>query len=163
ELSAVGEMEDIARWPMAIALEAGRSRFNALFAQAKHQTPTLDASRFAEHLRTTVAPIVDRVAAIAPERVGEVVEVLFEFSLDLIGKDILGRYPALAEGWTKLLLGLPHHLSAAPRLFAGSITNALYNLAQEPGARPAQWTECVIQAGQVCADVPTLLDAGKAG
>jgi hypothetical protein len=154
-------MERLIAGPLAAALEAGRPRFNALFAQARHQAPALDATAFAEHLRTTVAPVVDEVARVAPDRVGTVVEVLFELSLDLFGKDLPSRCPALAEGWGKLLLGLPRHLAEAPRRLAGSITNALYNLAQVAGVRPGEWTDILLRLGGHCPDVGTLLEVGK--
>jgi hypothetical protein len=157
----MAEMEKLIRGPLATALEANRPAFNALFAQARRSIPTLDAAAFAEHLRTTVAPVVEEVAAIAPARVGEVVEVLYEFSLTLVAKQFLARHPDLGGGWSLLLFGLPQHLAAAPRSFAGSITNALYNLCVVPGARPRQWTDLMLDLGQRCSDTAALLEAGK--
>src|SRR5262245_23292705 len=124
---------EILTGPLAKALEADRPRYNALYAQARRATPTLEAAAFALHLRQTVAPIVSAVAAVAPQQVGEVVDVLYEFSLELIAKDFPARYPVILEGWQTLLTALPRQLAAAPRRFAGSVTNALYNLATTPG------------------------------
>jgi hypothetical protein len=154
-------MERLITGALAAALEAGRPRFNALFARARHEARALDAGAFADHLRARVAPAADAVAAVRPERVAAVVDVLFEFSLDLVARDLLTRTPALADGWERLLTGLPGHLAAAPRPFAGSLTNALCYLAQTPGARPAEWVEAVLRAGALAADVPALLEAGK--
>jgi hypothetical protein len=154
-------MEALITGALARALEAGRPRYNALFAQARHATPALDAVAFAEQLRVTVAPVVDRVAGIAPERTEEVAAVLFELALDLTAKDLWRRYPVLAEGWRELLGGLPGQLAAAPRAFAGSVTNALYNLALTPGARPREWLALVLELGPRCPDPALLLEAGK--
>lgn len=154
-------METLIGGTLAKVLETGRLRYNALFAHARHNMPSLDGVAFANHLRATVAPIVDAVAAVAPEAAAEVVDVLFEFSLELVGKDLLTRYPALADGWSRLLTGLPRHLSAAPRLFAGSVTNALYNLSLTPGARPRDWIDDLLRLGVLCPDVAALLEAGQ--
>src|SRR5262249_17987849 len=130
-------------------------------AQARQATPALDADALADYLRATVAPIVEAVARVRPDRVGEVTEVLYEFSLDLLGKDLFARYPALPVGWRILLGRLPEHLAAEPRRFAGSVTNALYNLSLTPGARPPEWIEAMFHLGGACADTTELLEAGK--
>jgi hypothetical protein len=157
----MAEMEKLIAGPLAQALETRRAAFNALFAQARRTTPTLDAGVFAEHLRSVVAPIVEEVAVVAPQRVTEIVEVLYEISLNLVAKQFLARHPDLAACWMLLLRGLPNHLAAAPRLFAGSITNALYNLSIVHGARPGEWAEAMRELGQRTPDTTALLEAGK--
>jgi hypothetical protein len=147
--------------PLATALAANRPRFNAQFAQAKHHAPALDPRVFGEHLRDTVAPIVDSVAQATPVRVNEVVEVLYEFSLDLAAKDLLGKSPLVREGWKELLGGLPAVLASAPRLFAGSVTNALHNLSLAPGARGEAWMKDMRRLGERWTDAGALLEAGK--
>jgi hypothetical protein len=156
----MAEVENLIEGPLAGALAAGRPRFNTLFAQARRDTPTLDAAAFAGQLRGLVAPIVTEVAKVAPERLAEVVDVLYEFSLDLVGKEFAARYPAVLQGWNVLLRGLPRHLAAAPRRFAGSVTNALYNLSVTPGARPQEWLGAMSDLGGKC-EVEALLEAGK--
>ena len=44
---------------------------------------------------------------------------------------------------------------------AGSLTNALYNLAGTPGARPAAWLATIREIGPDCPDVATLLKIGQ--
>jgi hypothetical protein len=157
----MAEMEVLISGPLARALEAGRPRYNALFAQARRSLPALDAATFAAHLRGTVAPIVDEVARVAPGRVEAVVDVLYEFSLELLGKALWGRHPVLDEGWRSLLGGLPRHLAAAPRQFAGSVTNALIHLEQAPAARPGWWIADMRRLGETGPDVAALLEAGE--
>src|SRR5262249_20804155 len=113
ELPAVAEMEELIAGPLAEALEAGRARFNAQFAQARRTLRALDPSAFADFLRGVVGPVVAEVARAAPDRVGPVVEVLYEFALELVGRELPRRFPVLAEGWKALLGGLPRYLAEA--------------------------------------------------
>lgn len=154
-------MEELIRGPFARALEAGRPRYNALFAQARQATPRLEPAAFADFLRSIVAPIIDAVAQAAPGKVHEASDALYEMALDLVARDFPTRYPLVVEGWRRLLGGLPWHLAAAPGLFAGSATNALYNLSVVPGARPGEWIESLRGLGEVCDNPATLLEAGK--
>lgn len=156
----MAEVENLIDGPLAQALEAGRPRFNALFAQARRHTPTLDPAAFAGFLRGHFAPIAAEVGRVAPDRLNEVVDVLYEFALELVGTDFGVRYPAVLQGWDRLLRGLPGHLAAAPRRFAGSVTNALYNLSVTPGGRPLEWLDAMAHLGARCDDVATLLAAG---
>src|SRR5262249_5223804 len=71
------------------------------------------------------------------------------------------RFPDFLENWGRVLSGLPCHLAEEPRRFAGSVTNALANLALAPGARLAQWAEALLRLGPLCPDVAGLLEAGK--
>jgi hypothetical protein len=150
--------------PFAKILEDSRSRFNAKFAEARRFRPKLEAHAFLEHLRATVAPIVDAVYGAAPDKAADAADALFDLSLDLLGQELLGpnsRYPAIAEGWAHLLPRLPDHVAAAPRAFTGAVTNALYNLSLEPGARPGEWMGGLLGLAPWCADAATLLQAGQ--
>ena len=150
--------------PFALALEARRARYNALFADARRARPSLDAEAFAAHLRAVAAPIVNRAAAHAPASAVPVTDALYELSLDLIGQEFLGprsRYPALVEGWQHLLVALAPRVAEAPRLLTGAVTNALYQLAATPGARPREWMHALVTLSPLCADVDTLLQAAQ--
>jgi hypothetical protein len=149
------------RGPLAEALEAGRERFNALFLQARRAAPNLEPAAFSEFLREAVAPVVERVAAAEPGAVRDVVDELYDLSLEIVGRDLPARCPVLVQSWTELLGALPAHLARRPRLFAGSVTNALYNLETTPGARPREWAESMARLGAIEPDVPALLEAGK--
>jgi hypothetical protein len=150
--------------PFALALESRRARYNALFADAHRTRPSLDAEAFAAHLRVVVAPIVDRAASHAPTAAAPVTDALYELSLDLVGQEFLGprsRYPALVEGWQHLLVALAPRVAEAPRLLPGAVTNALYQLATTPGARPREWMQALVTLSPLCADVDTLLQAAQ--
>jgi hypothetical protein len=154
-------MEPLITGPLAAALEAGRAHFNARFAQARCTMPGLDGGAFARHLHERVTPVVASVDAVAPAQTGAVAELLFDISLDLIGKEYPGRFPDFPEHWSRVLSALPRHLAQDPRRFAGSVTNALSNLALTASARPGEWAEALIRLGPSCPDVTELLEAGK--
>ncbi|HWP44721.1 MAG TPA: hypothetical protein VNO14_15845 [Blastocatellia bacterium] len=161
----MASMEGLIAGPMAEALRQGRDRFNTRFAYARRSSPSLDQEAFAEHLRSVVRPIADAVFRVAPDKVYETVEALYDISLELVAKGFLGkeiRYPALLAGWTRLFVELPHLLASGPALFAGPVSNALYNLSVTAGARPAYWIDAMIGIGRNCSDVRDFLEAGKA-
>jgi hypothetical protein len=157
-------MDNLVTGAFARILETNRSRFNAKFAEARHIYPTLQPEVFAEHLCATVAPIVRQVEEHCPDRTAEVVVVLYELSLDLVGQAFLGgqsRHAAIATGWKELLPMLPQHVAAEPGRCVGAITNALYNLSVTGGARPQQWMEHVRRLAPLCPDVSSLLRAAS--
>jgi hypothetical protein len=141
-----------------------RSRFNAQFAEAKRWRPNLDGALFQAHLAEVVAPIVEQVAAAAPEQAEPATEALYDLSLDLVGQDLLGprsRYPAIGLGWRRLLPPLAAHLAADPRRFAGALTNALYQLATTPGARAEAWSDEVLAFAPLAENTAALLAAAQ--
>jgi hypothetical protein len=145
-------------------LAADRVRFNAKFAEARQRHPRLEPEAFADLLRTTVAPLVEAVGQVCPEKTAEAAEALYDLALDLLGKELLGphsRQPALAAAWHSLLPQLPRFVAEAPRWCVGAISNALYNLSATPGARPVEWVDALLQLAEVCPDVTTLLQAGQ--
>jgi len=157
-------MENSLTGPFAQILKANRARFNAKFAEARRYRPKLSAEASGEHLRSVVAPIVEAVARENPAATAETAEMLYDLSLDLIGQELIGppsRYPALNAGWSSVLPSLPHHLAAAPRAVVCAVTNALYNLALSPTARPNEWMQLMRETAPFCPDVDTLLKVGQ--
>jgi hypothetical protein len=145
-------------------LEARRARFNAKFAEAKRRRPRLDGAAFAEVLRANVAPVADAVARVSPERLPETVDALYDLALELTGQELLGpgtRYPLIARGWDQLLPLAARLLAESPQTVTGSLSNALYNLAVTPGARPQQWLELMRSLIESSPDAATLLRAGQ--
>jgi len=149
---------------LADILRDGRARFNAKFQEARHFCSSLEPEPFARHLEHTLAPLVEVIAAVAPGQAAVAAEALFDLSLTLAAQNLLGpsaRFPVIAEGWRELLPALAAHVAAGPRLIAGAVTNALYNLAATPGARPAEWLELMKAAAPHCPDSDSLLNAGQ--
>ena len=170
--------------PYAQALKDGRASFNARFAEARRTQPRLDPHEFADTLRTIVAAILSATERVEPARTAEIVNVLYDLSLDLLAREFIGprsRYPYINAGWRELLPALGPHIVDSPRAVVGSITNALYNLSVEPGgtrlqaaptpvqwagspqpgARPQEWLDSMRALAPLCADVPMLLQVGQ--
>jgi hypothetical protein len=152
----------------AQALEAGRDRFNALFAAARQARPSLDGATFATHLARRLPPAVDAAERALPGAAGAVTEALYEASLDLLANGALdgGRAGALAPLFEVVLPAVAATLAAAPSQVAAAMCNAALQVAAEPGARLGQWCDLVAGAaaaagsGAGAGGVGELLDAG---
>jgi hypothetical protein len=160
----MAEMEGMIKDAFAQALKNNRDKFNTKFAYARHAYPSLDGEAFKEHLQLMVAPIIESVHRVAPESVEKVLLALYDFSLDLIGKKMLGeqtRYPALMRGWHQLFAEFPNLLAKEPASFAGAVSNALYNLSINQNTRPDFWINEMLKVGKSCKDVQAFLEVGK--
>jgi len=149
---------------LAELLRDGRERYNARFIEARRYKSKIDAAGFSDVLATTLAPIVEAVNAVDSSKTTQCFDALYDLSLELLGQELLGprsRCLVLEEGWRTLLPALAKHLVAEPRKVAGAISNALYNLAQTPGARPDAWIKALGTCGAKTNDVATLLQAGQ--
>lgn len=156
-------MEGVTKAAAAL-LDARRDALNARFRAARGMTPRLDGRHVLDHLGDTVAPIVEAVAAVAADRAGEVLERLYDVSLDLLGRDIIGpasRHPAIGVGWRRLLGGLPRLTAHSPEAMARVVTNALHNVSSTKNARPFQWIDLMEAIGPSCSDVATFAGCGK--
>lgn len=145
-------------------LERNRREFNARFAQARQMAPGLDGDDFSSHLRQNVAPIVAACDIISRERTHEVVEVLYELSLQLVSKGLLGhnaRNPLLQKAWTQLLPDLANQIVLSPRRVVGSVCNAIVTLSQTPKARAENWLQLMREIAPMCVDVETFLCVGR--
>jgi len=150
--------------PLAVFLAQHRAVLNARFAQARHTLPQLDGQVFLQHLRETLAPIADAVAAEASEQFEPALFALYDLSLDLVGKQLLGpmaRRQVVNEGWQSLLPRVPQLLGAEPVRVAGAVTNALYNLSRHPSARPAEWLGRMIRLAPACESAVPFLACGQ--
>jgi len=157
-------MEGLVSGAFAEFLETHRAELNAQFAQAKQMRPNLDPDAFKDVLRATVAPIVAAVAQRAPDATRTTALALYAIALDLLGQDFIGataRAPVIAQGWRELLPEISHHLASAPRAVIGAVTNALYNLAQTPGARPHEWLATMRALAPVTNAPTAFLRAGQ--
>ena len=157
-------MEKLIEGALAEALKRNRDRFNTKYAIARRHMPALEADAFAEHLRSTLSPIADIVGNHFAEHIDAVVDALYDLSLELVGKGFLGeqtRYPALLDGWRRLLVSIPQFLISDPALICGSISNALYNLSTTEGARAGEWIKGMIHMGWICQDAVSFLESGK--
>ncbi len=146
------------------ALKENRDKLNTKFAYARHTYPKLDGDLALEHLRQMVAPVIDAVSRISISRAETVLVTLYELSLELLGKGMIGektRYPAMVKGWNQIFTQAAKLLAQEPLLFAGSVLNALYNLSISQGTRPNYWIDEMLRIGAECDTVQTYLEVGK--
>jgi hypothetical protein len=150
--------------PLADVLRRGRSAFNAKFAAASNADVPIDAQGFQHYLAGTLDPIVRSVSAEFAERTETVAVALFDLSLELFGRNLLGpsaKYPAIDAAWRKLLPRMPLLMAREPAQVAGAVTNALYNLSRTPGARPQEWTARMTGIAAACQNANDLLVCGS--
>ncbi|MEW6363594.1 MAG: hypothetical protein AB1714_03025 [Acidobacteriota bacterium] len=150
--------------PFAEALDRNRAEFNRRFAQARHLNRRLDPEEFLGLLRSLVDPIVRACAGVRGDQADEVAAALYDGSLELLGHDCLGsnsRYPMMTVAWSRLLPVAAPFVADNPRLVIALISNAVYNLSNEPGARPRDWIDRMTAIAPLCTSTSEFLDAGK--
>ncbi len=148
----------------AAVLRSGRDNFNARFAHAKRQYPSLDAGSFSDFLVTTVDPVVRAVAAVRPECSAEVAVEAYDVALALAGQRLAsssGRASEIAEGWRRLATAAPTLFVQEPRRMLASVSNALHTLATPHGCRPMQWISEMERLSGIAASPDEFLRAGQ--
>ena len=149
---------------VAAELAAGRDRYNNLFLSARREHRRIDADAVLAHVRHRLPPAVEAVAAIEPAAVPKVMTTLYELSLELIGRELLGpqaQAPQLNLVFDQLLPAMPRLLAAAPAKLTSALVNAVHKLSQERGFVLPLWVDRLIEAAPGCPDVPTLLAMGQ--
>jgi len=149
---------------LAELLRDGRERYNARFIEARRYKSKIDATVFSDVLTTTLAPIVEAVNAADSSKTASCFDALYDLALELLGQELLGPRARCAElelGWKSLFPVLAPWIAAEPRKVAGSLSNALYNLAQTPGTRADAWMKSIAAMGKKVTDANGLLQAGQ--
>src|SRR4051794_10581474 len=117
--------------PLAESLERQRDALNARFAAARTGGFAIDAEAFAQHLAENVEPIVRAVAADMAERTDAVTAALYELSLTLVAKDVVGpraKQAILNDAWRGVLPTIPRLVARDAARVAGCVTNAIGNV-----------------------------------
>jgi len=149
---------------LAQALMLQRDTLNKKFRIAKQAYRSLDDGAFAAFLRSTLDPVAATVAAKHPDRLLEVVEILYDMALPLVAQGWLGsasRTPALEVGWRQLLIGLAPWLCQAPRKFAGSMLNALHQFHELGEAALGAWVKNMLRLAPHYTDLDEILTVGR--
>lgn len=150
--------------PLAEALARHRDELNARFAARQFAGHSIDGTGFLEHLAMTVAPIVQAVERVLPERVDAVVLTLYDLSLELFATKWLGpemKDTSVRAAWQTVLPQAPLVLAREPGRVAGSISNAVINLVGVPGARTQEWLSRLAALAPCCTNATSLLQCGK--
>jgi len=150
--------------PLARALERNRERFNARVSLARRQGRKLESAALLSHLLESVAPIAAAVERAAADRLDSVIETLFELSVALVSREVLGpgsRHPRAVEAWRTLLPLLANRIADEPALVVGALTNAAFNLGLVPSARAGDWLGWMREIGPRCSSVAELLACGQ--
>ena len=159
-------MAELIRGAFAEVLERNREYFNLGFARARRQNRQLDAEVFSEHLRTAVAPIVAATSQTEPERVNGIAIALYDLSLQLFAKNLLGplcRYPGMAQLWLELFPRIPIWIAQQPGQVVSACCNAVYNLSVEAGQNGKivdRWLKRMQAIAPDCADVDQFFAGG---
>lgn len=145
-------------------LRQNRARYNALFTAARLNSPTLDGAAFGQHLSECISPIVQQVYETQSERAAEVAGALYEISLDLFSKKLLGPAPRsefIPLAWKELFPLLSHLLDNEPKRLAGAVCNLLLKMENQPGVHTSQWIESMGAISQFCENADEFLQAGE--
>lgn len=150
--------------PFRQLLAAGRPGFNARVAEARRRHPGFDSAAFSGFLQTGVDPLVQAIAAAAPDRLASTVFIAYDLALDLVGQGLAGpkaRHPGVNRIWEEVIPAYGGLAAVHPAEVIGSLTNAVLNIAKVPGARPEQWIDGMRALGPVLQSPAQLQLAGQ--
>jgi len=126
----------------AAVLSVRRAEFNAWAAQARRTYPGFDQQALGRFLTEFADPVVNSVAAVAPECASDVASTAMRMGLDLVGErmfDAGARAEALAQAWTGVAPGYAALVARHPAQVLGLLSNAMLHLAALPGVNTARW------------------------
>lgn len=146
---------------LAESLARGRERYNARFAESRASNAPVDEGEFAVFLTDVVAPIAESVASVAPEKVDATVTALYDLSLELLSRELIGNDGPIDDVWRRLLPDIPVAVASAPRRVVGALSNAVHNLLHTPGARTDFWLDEMIGMGSLFRTADEVLSVGR--
>lgn len=150
--------------PLASALAAGRSRFNARAAEVRHRHPGFDDAAFAGFVGSALDRVVQAVDAVAPERVYAVTIAGYDMALDLVAQGLVGpgaRQPWVEQVWLELAPCHAGLLAAQPQAVLGALGNAVIQLGQWPQVRVAEWLQWMFALAGEVAELTQLRALGQ--
>lgn len=146
---------------LARELAAGRAQFNARVAAAGRARTGFDTAALAEAVRVRIDPLAMAIEAVAPDRVGAVVDAAFTLSITLTEHALTGERRALVDRlWREVAAPLAGAIAERPEPVLAMLTNAALTLAATPGARPLEWIGHLAALGPLL-DAGTLTAAGQ--
>lgn len=143
--------------PLAIALAAGRDRYNAMFEAARARHDALEGANVLAVLAETIAPLADQ------DNASTMLDGLYPIVLDATGRAWIGpsaRQPEVGAAWRTALAGCRHQLKAEPSRLATALLKALRTLADTPAAQLLRWADRLAGLSELADSTDALLDAG---
>ena len=128
----------------AAILASGRAQLNARALEARRSFPALDMQAFGAFLQDGVDPVVQAVAAAAPDRAGSFTLAAYDMALELVGHGLAGpaaKNPFLSAVWRELAPRFAPLLAVMPVDALGMLSNAAIHLGGVSGARTRQWQD----------------------
>lgn len=128
----------------AAILASGRAQFNARAVEARRRFTSLDMQAFGAFLQDGVDPVVQAVAAAAPDRAGSFTLAAYDMALELVGHGLAGpaaKNPFLSAVWRELAPRFAPLLAVTPVDALGMLSNAAIHLGGLAGARSGQWQD----------------------
>jgi hypothetical protein len=112
-------------------LRSGREDFNRQFAHARREHPALDAAAWSSFVASHLNPLVQAVAAVAPNAVVEVATTAWEIGLGLVGQRLAGpqaKDSSINQTWSSVFVTAAALVAQAPARIIASLSNAASNL-----------------------------------
>ena len=150
--------------PFARILADRRAWFNDRVAEVRRRVPGFDCDAFGAFVATTIDPIVERVAVVAPERAATVAQMAFEMAITLCAQRLIGpqaRASLLGRVWSDLFPELARVIADAPEEVLGALSNAAVHLAGNPQLRGQEWLQHMQALAPRAASAADLFNLGK--
>lgn len=133
-----------------------RDALNQRFRTAALRYQGLDPAGFGTHLTVRVDPIVAAATETMPDRASMVTRVLYDASLEIVGRRLFDQYPALDRAWTELLPRLGGAVAATPLGTVGAVTNAIVG----QDCDPDRWIDVILRLTPKIRSAAHLREAG---
>ncbi len=141
-----------------------REQLNSQYRQRVALGARIDTRSWLEHVSSCIAPTVEQVHALSPDRSKETLHVLYDIGLDLF---VLGHFSdtgksmRLLELWRDAFPKLASVLAQSPRTVIGSLSNAVLYLNQWSDAKTERWIAMLGTHGPNCGNSKQLLGCGQ--
>jgi hypothetical protein len=150
--------------PVRDALASRRDGLNARFRVARLGAPHLSGDEVLTHLGGPVVDVLERVAAHEPAACADVLDELFEVSLELFARRLLGgagANPLVARVFRVVLPAGVALLAREPGRLAGPLCNAALALGRERAGVAEAWIDGMAAVTPACATGAEWLGAGR--
>lgn len=150
--------------PVRAALEHRRDALNARFRAARLGAPHLSGDEVLAHVGGPVVDLLERVAGHDPAACAAVLEEVFEVSLELFARRLLGGpgvSPVVARVFADVLPAGAALLAREPGRLVGPLCNAALALGRERAGVAEAWLDRMTAVAPACGGAAEWLGAGR--